>query len=266
MSAVKEMLELLDLGTKMGLKEEDLQQFVKDEQARMRDEHEKNRAERQEKEEREFKFSLERERTVREHNKREHTRLMEEKKEYFAIPEHQRKLEELEHEDKIQLERSDTTTHDEKETFQPVKAPKLSPFEDSKDSIDAYIQRFKIYAISQKWHKDTWWAHLNALLKRKALNAFARLSPETALDIGELKNALLKRFDMTEDDFHKKFRFSKPDWSETFVKWNNSLQDWTVTLSDGFSYRGLTERLKIWRTCSCVNSFSCVVPRNLHYS
>lgn len=81
MSAVKEMLELLDLGTKMGLKEEDLKQFVKDEQTRMHDEHEKNRAERQEKEEREFKFSLERERTVREHNKREHTRLMEEKKE-----------------------------------------------------------------------------------------------------------------------------------------------------------------------------------------
>lgn len=55
MSTVKQTLELLDLGTKMGLKDEDLLHFVK-EQARMHDEREKNRAERQEKEEREFKF------------------------------------------------------------------------------------------------------------------------------------------------------------------------------------------------------------------
>lgn len=99
----------------------------------------------------------------------------------------QLKLEELELEHKLQLERSDNRTHDEKETFQPLKGQKLPPFEDSNDSIDAYIQRFEIYAISHKWHKHTWGAHLSALLKGKALNVFARLSPETTLDFGELK-------------------------------------------------------------------------------
>lgn len=172
------------------------------------------------------------------------------------------KLEELELEHKLQLERSDNTTHDEKETFQPLKGQKLPPFEDSNDSIDAYIQRFEIYAISHKWHKHTWGAHLSALLKGKALNVFARLSPEITLDFG-IENAVLKRFDMTEDGFRRKFCFSKPDGTETFV---HSLQDWTVTLNDRFRYQGLTERSKISRTCSCVNSFSCVVPRNWHYS
>lgn len=60
MFTVKEMLELLDLGTMMGLEEEDLEHFVKDWQAGMRDQREKNKDKRQEKEEREFKLQMER--------------------------------------------------------------------------------------------------------------------------------------------------------------------------------------------------------------
>ena len=41
MSTLTEMKELLDLGTKMGLTDEALKQFVHDEQNRMRDEREK---------------------------------------------------------------------------------------------------------------------------------------------------------------------------------------------------------------------------------
>lgn len=223
MSTVKEMLELLELGTKMGMKDEDLQQFVKEEQARMRDEREKHRVERQEEKERDFKLQLEKERAAREHDEREHARLMEEMR-------HQQKLEELEVDHKLQLKRShmkpSVVTQEEKETSQMIKGPKLSPFEDSKDNIDAYIQRFEIYATTQKWNKDTWGTHLSALLKGKALDVFARLSPETALDFNELKNALLKRFDMTEDGFRKKFRFSKPDGSETFVQFSTRLDSY----------------------------------------
>nr|XP_034310606.1 uncharacterized protein LOC117680625 [Crassostrea gigas] len=223
MSTVKEMLELLEVGTKMGMKDEDLQQFVKDEQARMRDEREKHRVERQEERDRDFKLHMEKERAAREHDEREHARLIEEKR-------HQQKLEELELDHKLQLERShmkpSVVTKEEKETSQVIKGPKLPPFEDSKDNIDAYIQRFEIYATTQKWNKNTWGTHLSALLKGKALDVFARLSPETALDFNELKNALLKRFDMTEDGFRKKFRFSKPDGSETFMQFSTRLDSY----------------------------------------
>eukprot|EP00105_Crassostrea_gigas_P025126 XP_011445603.1 PREDICTED: uncharacterized protein LOC105341021 isoform X2 [Crassostrea gigas] len=223
MSTVKEMLELLEVGTKMGMKDEDLQQFVKDEQARMRDEHEKHRVERQEERDRDFKLQMEKERAAREHDEREHARLIEEKR-------HQQNLEELELDHKLQLERShmkpSVVTKEEKETSRVIKGPKLPPFEDSKDNIDAYIQRFEIYATTQKWNKDTWGTHLSALLKGKALDVFARLSPETALDFNELKNALLKRFDMTEDGFRKKFRFSKPDGSETFMQFSTRLDSY----------------------------------------
>nr|XP_011415578.2 uncharacterized protein LOC105319660 isoform X2 [Crassostrea gigas] len=239
MSTVKEMLELLEVGTKMGMKDEDLQQFVKDEQARMRDEREKHRVERQEERDqeerdRDFKLQIEKERAAREHDEREHARLREhDEREHARLIEekrHQQKLEELELDHKLQLERShmkpSVVTKEEKETSQVIKGPKLPPFEDSKDNIDAYIQRFEIYATTQKWNKDTWGTHLSALLKGKALDVFARLSPETALDFNELKNALLKRFDMTEDGFRKKFRFSKPDGSETFMQFSTRLDSY----------------------------------------
>ncbi|XP_052691254.1 uncharacterized protein LOC128169132 [Crassostrea angulata] len=234
MSTVKEMLELLEVGTKMGMKDEDLQQFVKDEQARMRDEREKHRVERQEERDRDFKLQMEKERAAREHDEREHARLREhDEREHARLIEekrHQQKLEELELDHKLQLERShmkpSVVTKEEKETSQVIKGPKLPPFEDSKDNIDAYIQRFEIYATTQKWNKDTWGTHLSALLKGKALDVFARLSPETALDFNELKNALLKRFDMTEDGFRKKFRFSKPDGSETFMQFSTRLDSY----------------------------------------
>ncbi|XP_052673702.1 uncharacterized protein LOC128155864 [Crassostrea angulata] len=239
MSTVKEMLELLEVGTKMGMKDEDLQQFVKDEQARMRDEREKHRVERQEErdqeeKDRDFKLQMEKERAAREHDEREHARLREhDEREHARLIEekrHQQKLEELELDHKLQLERShmkpSVVTKEEKETSQVIKGPKLPPFEDSKDNIDAYIQRFEIYATTQKWNKDTWGTHLSALLKGKALDVFARLSPETALDFNELKNALLKRFDMTEDGFRKKFRFSKPDGSETFMQFSTRLDSY----------------------------------------
>lgn len=38
------------------------------------------------------------------------------------------------------------------------------------------------------WHKDTFEAHLSALLKGKALSVFPRPSPKTALDFCGLKN------------------------------------------------------------------------------
>ncbi|XP_061194307.1 uncharacterized protein LOC133202481 [Saccostrea echinata] len=226
MSTVKEMQELLELGTQMGLKEEALQKFVKEEQSRLRDERERQRKERKSKEEREFQLQMERELTEREREEREHIRQMEEQKELFDDSEHKRKIVEMELDHKFQLlatERShkvlDSSSHGT-EMHQPIKGPKLPAFDDSKDNIDAYIQRFEIYATSQKWLRDNWEAHLSALLKGKALDVFSRLPPESAIDFDELKKALLKRFDMTEDGFRKKFRSSKPDGSEFFMQFS----------------------------------------------
>ena len=198
----------MELGTQMVLKDDSLQQFINDKQARLGDERELERSERQAREDRH---------TERAREEREHQLQMEERKEQYAMTEHKRRLHGIEVDHKFQAlatERSmkvlDSTaiTTDHR---QSVRGPKLPAFDDANDNIDAYIQRFQRYATSQKWNRDNWGAHLSALLKGKALDVFARLPPEDALDFDELKAALYKRFDMTEDGFRKRFRSSKPE-------------------------------------------------------
>ena len=56
------------------------------------------------------------------------------------------------------------------------------------------------------------------------------MPPEQALDYKALKTALLKRFDLTEDGFKRKFRASRPEGAETFsqfsVRLSSYLQRW----------------------------------------
>ena len=70
-----------------------------------------------------------------------------------------------------------------------AKVPKLPTFNDSKDNIDAYLQRFERFATSMKWKKETWATSLSALLKGQALEVFSRLAPDDSLDYDKLKNA-----------------------------------------------------------------------------
>ena len=64
---------------------------------------------------------------------------------------------------------------------------------------------------------------MSALLKGRALNVYDRLSTEDAADYDKLKDALLKNFDMTERGFRKKFRYSRPERSETFIQFSSRL-------------------------------------------
>ena len=94
--------------------------------------------------------------------------------------------------------------------------PKLPPFDDSKEQVDAYLARFERYAVVQNWHRDTWASSLSALLKGEALNVYYRLPDEDMSDYNALKTALLKRYQLTEDGFRAKFRSARPEKGESF--------------------------------------------------
>ena len=68
-----------------------------------------------------------------------------------------------------------------------------------------------------------WAAYLSALLKGRALDVYDRLSTEDAADYDKLKDALLKNFDITERGFRTKFRYSRPERSETFIQYSSRL-------------------------------------------
>ena len=96
-----------------------------------------------------------------------------------------------------------------------AKAPKLPSFVDGKDDLDAYLQRFERFAAKAKWEKTGWASKLSALLSGRALEVYSRLSEEAAQDYDRVKLALMKRYDLTEDGYHRKFRASKPEVDES---------------------------------------------------
>ena len=73
-----------------------------------------------------------------------------------------------------------------------AKAPKLPAFADSKDDLDAYLQRFERFAYTAKWNRTGWASKLSALLSGRALEVYSRLSEEAARDYGKVKIALMK--------------------------------------------------------------------------
>ena len=89
--------------------------------------------------------------------------------------------------------------------------------------MDSYLTRFESYALSNKWDPSMWASYLSALLKRRALEVFVRLSRDDQSDYGQMKEALLTNFDLTERSFRKKFRDCRPEKAETFRQFSGRL-------------------------------------------
>ena len=126
----------------------------------------------------------------------------------------------------LEVQRATFKTELEKQKSEKLahaRDPKLPYFEESKDKMDSYLSRFEKYATANKWDKNVWAEYLSALLKGRVLDVYDRLSTKDAADYDKLKDALLKNFDMTERGFRKKFRYSRPERSETFIQFSSRL-------------------------------------------
>ena len=95
-----------------------------------------------------------------------------------------------------------------------AKAPELPIFKDDKDHIDSYIERFERHATLQNWDKSKWALQISSLLTGRALDVYARLSKDKATDYQEIKSALLKNYNLTEEGYRTKFRMTKPEDNE----------------------------------------------------
>ena len=83
--------------------------------------------------------------------------------------------------------------HKEDKSYVTAKNPKIPAFDEGKDEMDSYLLRFERYATAQKWKKEDWATNLNARLKGKALDVYALMPVEEALNYDMLNAALLKR-------------------------------------------------------------------------
>ncbi|XP_060073585.1 uncharacterized protein LOC132553365 [Ylistrum balloti] len=210
--------ELLKTGSALGLQGSELRDFILDEQNREREERKLDREEKRTEAERQHQLVLLK-------GKRDEMALqlsLEKEREERAV-----KIELLEYQ-KTQGA-NPTGSADQKMSHGLVKGPKLPPYEEGKDNIDSYLQRFERYAIAQHWDRDSQWAtNLSALLKGNALDVFSRLPVEKSLNYDTLKEALLKRFEMTEEGFRQRFRTGRPDSGETLTQFSVRLDNYFV--------------------------------------
>ena len=124
-----------------------------------------------------------------------------------------------------------------------AKTPRLPAFIDGKDDLDSYLNRFERFARANKWDEDIWAPSLSALLTGKALDVYSRMSEDAAVDYDQLKEALLKRYDLTEDGYRVKFRDAKPEAGESpeqfIVRLQNYLKRWIELSSTDEDFEGV---------------------------
>ena len=104
-----------------------------------------------------------------------------------------------------------------------IKGLKLPNLEDG-ENVDAFLEQFESIALVQNWDEDTWVARLIALLKGKAREFAFAVGPEQRANFPLLKEALLKRFGHTAEEFRSKFRTSKKETTESFTQFVTRLR------------------------------------------
>ncbi|XP_078697349.1 uncharacterized protein LOC144925266 [Branchiostoma floridae x Branchiostoma belcheri] len=264
-------MDLLEAGEKLGLSGEELRRFVGEQQARERDE----RAEERELE----KLRLEAERLKIEAEEKDKEREIEIEKLKFEAERQKVENEEKERERQIEMEklkleaeereRAREATEREKEAERKhqlemkklevemaavgpptagqavAKVPRLPSFVDEKDDLHAYLLRFERFATSSQWAEDKWAAHLSALLTGRALEVYSRLPEDEARSYTAVKQALLKRYNLTEEGFRAKFRQNKAEKGESprqfIVRLTSYLERWVELAESSKSYEGLRD-------------------------
>ena len=263
-SPAVEIEKLLAVGTKLGLKDEELKNFVATERSRAKQENIEERDARikQRELEKELKQQEMEAKKQEIEAKQQEIKLLQDAKEKEIKLLQDAKEKELELEMKkidmlMKLEQmkkesgnngghgsgSSTPVHSFK-----AKAPKLPTFQEGKDDMDAYFLRFERYATAKGWNKETEWAiNLSTLLTGKGLELYSALGDEDANNYTLLKEAILKRYELTEEGFKTKFRSAKPDTSETpaqfITRITNYLNRWVELSGTNKDYDGLVDLL-----------------------
>ena len=81
----------------------------------------------------------------------------------------------------------------------------LPCFDEESDKIDSYLRHFERVASYEGWDIASYPMYLNTLLNGKAREVYCRLPLALANDYRYLKKALLAKYQLTVDDYRRKF-------------------------------------------------------------
>ena len=246
--ALAEIQALKDLATEMGIQEgPDLTAFLRDERARAREERQADnraREQQQEADNRAREEQQEADNRARE-QQQEAVNRDRDQKHTLRLAEIQRETarETADRQDAIQMREGELA--DRRAAMRTM--PKLQPFDDKNDDMDAFIRRFESYAVSLEWPKDRWAINLSALLHGIALDVYNRQPVNETSNYDSLKEALLRKFLLTEEGFREKLRTAKPERGESFGQFMTRLEGylnrWIELGHVDKTYQGLKDAL-----------------------
>ena len=215
--------QLVELGKQMNLEGEKLCEYVRAEQAIARDERMRISLEKKEarmadiedeeriaaKAEKERIAAIEDAERIRQHEKEEAERIRQHEKDILRIQAES---------DRIRSQETSMSREINDSAYRPRnygRSPKLPVFCDGKDDMDAYLQRFERYAENEGWEDGCYGTYLGTLLSGKALEVYSRLPASEAKDYSKLKEALLIHYQLTQEDYRKKFHSGTQTSMET---------------------------------------------------
>ncbi|XP_067951795.1 microfibrillar-associated protein 1-like [Watersipora subatra] len=251
-TSMSSMRRAMDMGEKLGLKNAELAKFIDENEPKFAAEieREKRRMEREAKKEAE-------DRQLQMHMKKMEIDSQKQAREL----EMQREIEEkrLTHElemKKLEVEsiRMDDSKNESTglERVSNKHIPKLPVFDEKTDEMDSYLQRFEWIAKNYQWDKAEWSFHLSQYLKGKATETYTRMAAENRKDYDQVKEALLKRYNFTEEGYRKRFRKSKAEPDEApqqfLVRLSTYIDKW-VELSNCKDLKELNLREQFIAAC-----------------
>jgi len=105
-------------------------------------------------------------------------------------------------------------------------------FDERSDDMDSFLHIFEVYADNQRWSKGQLAVYLSALLKGKALEVYSRLPVKDAHDYEILKDALLKRFNLTDEGFKQKCKSARDEVVEAPTEFIARLENYLMRRID----------------------------------
>ena len=128
----------------------------------------------------------------------------------------------------------------------------------AEDDIEHFLATFERIAKQQGWPAEIWPTQLAGLLTGKAMAAYAGLTGDSATVYGDVKKAILHRYDVHEEAHRRRFRLDRKKPEESYKNWSDRLLDhftkWTkdqkmpwqeLMVLDQF-LAGAPEELRVW--------------------
>ena len=97
--------------------------------------------------------------------------------------------------------------------------PKLPKLQES-DDIEAFLYTFERHMETYKVEKVHWVAQIAPLLRGIAQKAYMAVPRELSNDYDEVKEAILRRFDIGEDTYRQRFATVAPQGKESYSQFS----------------------------------------------